>query len=402
MIERETGPVDRLMIASRRDKKARTVVVRDTLPALAPGEIRLSVEKVGLSTNNLFYAQMGDVPGLRFFAVYPIAADDGLANVPAWGLGRVVATRHPEFAVGQRFRGFLHMTNVVQMRAKRTAEGFKAYGDGRDKLVPAYNAFVSVDEGADSPFLGEGPGPDLAMAAAPGAISGHILYELLEMRQFYEGDAVALTSASSKVSLSVASSLRAARDAGRLDAVVGYTSPKNRGFVEATGLFDRVLTYDEPLPGRGGQRYVFVDVAGDASVYRKNRAHIVKALAVGGTHSSAKTSTFKAFRPSGLLKMGLGLAAPKKLAAWADRNLNPHLEMFFAPGVLTELVAQHGHAEVARRSERALAELVDTAIGGDWIGVTRCEDTDSAQEAYRRIFAGDVPPSEAVVVALAG
>ena len=46
------------MLASRRKTLQETVVLEDELPPLQPDEIRLRVDKVGLSSNNLFYAQM--------------------------------------------------------------------------------------------------------------------------------------------------------------------------------------------------------------------------------------------------------------------------------------------------------------------------------------------------------
>ena len=58
----------RVMIASRREDLKETVVLRDELAPVQAGEIRLRVDKVGLSANNLFYAQMGDAPFLKFFA----------------------------------------------------------------------------------------------------------------------------------------------------------------------------------------------------------------------------------------------------------------------------------------------------------------------------------------------
>ena len=90
----ESLPASRVMLAVRRARVADTVVLRDSLPPLEDGEIRLGVDAVGLSSNNLFYAQMGDAPVFRFYAVYPLPAHKELANVPAWGVGTVIASLH--------------------------------------------------------------------------------------------------------------------------------------------------------------------------------------------------------------------------------------------------------------------------------------------------------------------
>jgi len=388
------------MLASRRETLEDTVVLEDELPPLAPDEIRMRVDKVGLSSNNLFYAQMGEAPFLKFFAVYPLGeAHKDLAIVPAWGVGTVVESANPDFPVGERYRGFLHMTNVVQMKARRTPEGFEAFGGDRDKINQAYNGFLRIDPEGASPIRGDGEKSDLAMTAAPGASSGFIMAELLKMHDCYGGDSIVLTSASSKLSLATAQCLRELRDAGTLERIIGYTGDGNRAFVESTGLYDDVLGYGEDLPD--GLAHVFIDVAGDAAIYKRNKARCAKAFAVGGTHSEAESSVFTAFGPGGFFKMFIDMIAPQGMKNWASRNLNPKLEMFFAPTVINELVSQWGRDELTRRTDAALTRFVDAAVDQGWISVARSETPEAAQAAYRRIVEGKVPPSEAVILALA-
>ena len=55
-----------------------------------------------------FYAQAGDWPFLKFFAVYPLpetAEYKSLAVVPAWGSGTVVDSNNPDFKIGEQYRG---------------------------------------------------------------------------------------------------------------------------------------------------------------------------------------------------------------------------------------------------------------------------------------------------------
>ena len=162
-----SSSASRIMIASRRKDLEETVVLRDEIAPLEADEIRMRVDKVGLSANNLFYAQMGEAPFLKFFAVYPLGEEyKELAIVPAWGVATVVESANPEIAVGQQFRGFLHMTNVVQMKARPTPEGFQAFGGDRDKINQAYNGFLTVDPEGKSPIRGDGEKSDLAMTSA--------------------------------------------------------------------------------------------------------------------------------------------------------------------------------------------------------------------------------------------
>ena len=391
----------RIMVATKRKRKKETVVLRDELPALQKGEVRIAVDKFGLSTNNVFYAQMGEAPLLKFFHVYPLEKHKDLVNVPAWGLGTIIESENPEFNVGERYRGFFHMTNVVQMKAKRSSDGLVAIGGSRDKLNKAYNRFVRVSDGPTSPFTGGGSKPDLAMIAAPGALSGFVIYELLRMKNYYGGNSVVLTSASSKLSLATAVCLQEARANGTIKKVIGYTSAANAEFVQSTGLFDGVLTYDQSLSSNKELQFVMIDVAGDAAIFQRNKKHLKKALAVGGTHSNAKASTFAAFGPSGLAKMVSGMMAPKSIACWVDSKLNPKLEMFFAPSVMAVLMDKFGKEEFEKMGDAALNKFVIAAIDNGWISVVRGDEPEAIQASYDRVFRGKLPPSEAVILSLA-
>lgn len=393
--------IQRIMVATKRKRTKETVILRDELPALKKGEIRILVDKFGLSTNNLFYAQMGEAPFLKFFHVYPIEGHKDLANVPAWGLGTIIESENPEFNIGERYRGFFHMTNVVQMKAKRSSDGLVAIGGNRDKLNKAYNRFVRVSEGPSSPFTGTGSKPDLAMIAAPGALSGFVIYELLKKKSYYGGNSVVLTSASSKLSLAVAVCLQEARANGKVKKVTGYTSAANIEFVQSTGLYDDVLTYEQNLPSNNEFQFVMIDVAGDADIFQRNKKQLKKALAVGGTHSNAKASTFTSFGPSGLIKIMGGMIAPKPVADWLDDKLNPTLEMFFAPSVMAMLADEFGKNAFEKMGDAALNEFVVAAIDNGWIAVVRADALEAIQASYDRVFRGHLPPSEAVILSLA-
>ncbi|MFK7975439.1 MAG: DUF2855 family protein [Halioglobus sp.] len=403
-------PIARTMIASVRDDITQTQVLHDELPALEPDEIRLQVDRVGLSANNLFYAQMGDAPFLKFFSVYPLLDDEHkhLANLPAWGVATIIESANAAFAVGEQYRGFLHIADVVQMKAKRTDIGFRAYGALRDKLNPAYNDFKRIDNTPQSPLLvaenssSNNPNSvaDFALVASPGAVSGFILSELLKNNAFYGATSVVLTSASSKLSLATAMELQESVARKDIQNITAYTSSKNRDFVASTKLFSTVLTMDEPLPTTDQQQYVFIDVAGDADVFKKNKSAIKKGLAVGGTHGDAEASTFTAFSPSGFLKMFIDMMAPDFLKRWASRALRPKLEMFFAPTVVQELVSAYGQAEFDRKADTALANFATTAINNDWVNVERAETEADIQAAYREVMSGAVSPATAVVLSL--
>ena len=116
--------------------------------------------------------------------------------------------------------------------------------------------------------------------------------------------------------------------------------------------------------------------------------------------ADAEASVFTSFGPSGFLKMLIDMIAPAQVKNWAARRLSPKLEMFFAPTVINELLAKWGREQMDNKSDGALTAFVDAAIDGGWISVKRAETPEEAQSAYRRIFEGKVPPSEALILSL--
>ena len=96
-----------------------------------------------------------------------------------------------------------------------------------------------------------------------------------------------------------------------------------------------------------------------------------------------------------------GMIAPKSVATWVDRKLNPKLEMFFAPSVMATLVEEFGKEAFEKMGDAALNKFVAAAIDNGWITVVRGEEPEAIQASYDRIFRGKLPPSEAVILSLA-
>ena len=61
----------------------------DTLPA---DGLLVRVDRFALTANNITYAVMGDQ--LKYWSLFP--APDGFGNIPVWGFGDVIASKHPE------------------------------------------------------------------------------------------------------------------------------------------------------------------------------------------------------------------------------------------------------------------------------------------------------------------
>jgi hypothetical protein len=55
---------------------------------------------------------------------------------------------------------------------------------------------------------------------------------------------------------------------------------------------------------------------------------------------------------SALLKMSSGMLFGKGLAGWCEKNLNPEVEMFFAPSIVSKLVNKWGAEKLADESDK--------------------------------------------------
>jgi hypothetical protein len=71
---------------------------------LATGEVRLSIDRFALTSNNITYAAFGDAMNYwQFFPTTGADAADGWGIIPVWGFGTVTESLHDEVRVGERF-----------------------------------------------------------------------------------------------------------------------------------------------------------------------------------------------------------------------------------------------------------------------------------------------------------
>ena len=76
--------------------------------------------------------------------------------------------------------------------------------------------------------------------------TGFVLDDYLNDNEFFGGDIVVISSASSKTSFSLAFLL----NEDRQRKVVGLTAAANQAFVEGMGIYDEVVTYDDIVTRR--------------------------------------------------------------------------------------------------------------------------------------------------------
>src|SRR5439155_27217206 len=80
-------------------------------------------------------------------------APTGFGNIPVWGFGEVIASRHPNVAIGERLFGYFPMaTHLVIDATDVSKRGLRDGAAHRQGVAPVYNAYARVS--GDPAFAG--------------------------------------------------------------------------------------------------------------------------------------------------------------------------------------------------------------------------------------------------------
>jgi hypothetical protein len=334
------------------------------------GQIRLTVERFALTTNNITYAVAGEM--LDYWGFFP--ADEPGADgkrwgrIPAMGLGSVAESAHPDIAVGGRYFGFYPMATDVVIDATPYGNAFRDVGAHRAEHAATYTDFRDVT--ADVMFRPEQADEYLLLWGV--FMTSFLVDDYLADNDFLDATQTLVTSASSKTSICLAQCL-AQRDDHRC---IGLTSERNRVFVENLGLYDEILTYDEVDQLDPTMTSTLVDIAGSASVQSAVHTHFSDALkvslTVGATHWQ---------------ESGGGVTLP-----------GPTPEFFFAPGQSAKRAGDWGQSELDARIAGSFDRLSDTT--DQWLTVEHRTGPDGVESVYRSLLDGDAEPDTGYVVTM--
>lgn len=169
-----------------------TQVVHEEIAEPQDGQLVLSVDRFGLSANNISYALLGNQFGLNFFKPFPAA--DGWGRVPAWGIASVLAGDPTLADVGDRFVGYVPMADHMVLQARPTDSGLVDTSVLREGMLPLYRQMrrVSTDPVWREDLL------DLELLLRPAYPPAALLADELHEQSV---TSVALTSATSKTAL---------------------------------------------------------------------------------------------------------------------------------------------------------------------------------------------------------
>lgn len=348
-------PITDFLVA--RDDISRTRTSEREFPNLGEGDVLLEVERFGLSANNITYATLGDAMG--YWKFFP--AEDGWGSVPVWGHANVVESNHPEIEVGARYFGYYPLSTHLVVRPDRVSEnGFVDGAAHRAELPAIYQRYMLVPEASE---VG-GNAEDQQSLWRPLFLTSFGAADFIEANDAFGAEKVVMTSASSKTALGTAFCLN--RSAGALE-LVGLTSPGNVEFVESTGYFDRVISYDD-LSEIGDDEFVLIDFAGNGALLDGIEEFagdkLLRTIVVGVTHWDDRE---------------------RDIAASTDRS-----ELFFLPSWIVKRSEDWGPTAFIERGEAVWDAFAPTTEG--WLTLEEHTGLDAIAKAYQAVLAGDSRP----------
>lgn len=350
----------------RKDALTNANVSEVPLAPLPEGAVRLAIDSFSVTANNVTYAVVGD--GFKHWDFFP--APEGFGIVPMWGHALVVESHHPDITVGERVYGYLPMASHLDVKPGRVSVGgFLDITDYRQPMSPVYNSYTRLAADPEHDPAREAE----RMIFGPLFRTGFLIEYFLRGADWFGAGQVILTSASSKTAMGLAS---VARQLSPGVKRIGLTSSGNVGFVEVTGLYDRVVAYDdlEDLPAAPS---VSVDFAGNADLLARIHRHFGNSLShsalVGMTHIEAR-STFGGGEP---------LPGPKPV-------------LFFAPDHAVAFFKAHGPEEGGKLVAAAWHEFLKTADGT--IAIERHHGLEAACSVFTAMVAGTIDPAKGIVI----
>ena len=335
----------------------------DTLPDEA---LLVKVDRFAFTANNITYAAIGD--RLKYWELFP--APDGFGNVPVWGFGKVIASKHPAVAVGETLFGYFPMgSHLVIEAADVNKRGLRDGAAHRQNVAPVYNAYARV---SDNPEFWGRQG-DYQALLRPLFMLSFMVDCFLADEAFFGAESVLLSSASSKTAFGLAHLLHARKSV----KVIGLTSAANADFVQSLGCYDEVVTYDRMTSLPSEKPVAFVDMAGNSRLRETLHRHFGEQMKYSGL--------------IGLTHRGTDPNEPELPGAKPS--------WFFAPDHIRKRAKEWGPGGVDQRFAAAWATFAPKL--DKWLEVTESRGPDAVKQVYLNTLNGHVSPREGHILSLA-
>jgi hypothetical protein len=351
-----------------RDDLKQGKIVRTELPDTSrlPDEALLvKVDRFAFTANNITYAVLGDQ--LKYWSLFP--APDGFGNIPVWGFGEVIASKHPTVAIGERLFGYFPIaTHLVIDAADVSKRGLRDAAAHRQGVAAVYNAYARVT--GDAAYAGRQG--DRQALLRPLFMLSFLVDDFLSQNDFFGARNVILSSASSKTAFGLAHLLHG-RGGIR---VIGLTSPANAGYVASLGCYHEVITYDRVSTLPNDVPVAFVDMAGNSELRARLHNHFGDEIKYSG-------------------RIGL-----THRASSADEPPLPGAKptSFFAPDQIRKRAKEWGPGGIEKRLSAAWAGFAPNLE--KWLRIVEGHGPEAVQRVYLDTLAGRVPPDQGHMLSL--
>ena len=357
-------------IVARRDLQ-QCKFIETRLPdanALPDDTLLVKIDRFALTANNITYAQLGDL--LKYWQLFP--APDDFGNIPVWGFGEVIASRHPAVEVGERLFGYFPMaTHLIIEASSVSNRGLRDAAAHRQDVAPVYNGYARV--GGDPAFAGR-PG-DYQALLRPLFMLSFLVDDFLGQNDFFGAREVVISSASSKAAFGLAHLLHTTRKDIR---AIGLTSAANADFVRSLGCYHEIVTYERATSLPSTTPVAFVDMAGNSELRARLHRHfgdrMMYSARIGLTHRSASPDEGE-----------LPGAAP----VW-----------FFAPDQIRKRAREWGPRGVEQRFGAAWSTFAPTLEGR--LTVVESRGPAAVKQVYLDTLNGHIPPEQGHMLSLTG
>jgi len=334
-------------------------------PPIGDGEVLFRVDRFALTANNISYAASGDMLG--YWRLFP--AEAGWGRIPAMGFGDVIASRHPGVPIGTRCFGFYPMSRYLKIEPGTVSPSRVVDGAAhREGLAPVYNEYLPTT--ADPLYASAFEDATLLLRGL--FLTSFLAEDFLADQGYFGAANVLVSSASSKTSIALAFAL-AQRQQIR---VIGLTSARHQAFVEDTGFYDEVVTYEGLEHLSAATETVFVDMTGNAqllqAIHQQFQGALKYTCRIGATHWEAAGD-------------------PGPLPG-------PRPAFFFAPRQIQKRMADWGSGGFRDRVGEGWASFRETASG--WLAVRRGAGRDALTSVYDETLRGDADPARGHVISL--
>jgi len=347
-----------------------TLVKQEDVP-LAPDHIRVDVGPWALTANNITYMVTGDMIGYwAFFDPKAYNIDQaGTGRMPVWGYGTVTESNVGDITIGEIIYGFFPITKTLDMKPSNiTALNFSDGMEHRTKSHPVYNNYVRTEN--DPSFVPQLN--DVQPILRPLFTTSFLIDDLFGAENFFGADQIILISASSKTAMGTAFCLK---QRGGI-SVTGLTSAGNESFVNSTGFYDQVETYDNITALDKGQKTAIIDMAGNGAItgalYEHFGDNIVYNCMVGKSHWQ-------------------GIAPPK-----IDAGAPPI--MFFAPDRARQRFSDWGAEGFAEKLAMQWIPFCQSAES--WLNITEAKGLEAILPVYKDFLEGRSDPAKGYLFSL--